>query len=147
MVETDPHALIFWEKPGCVGNNRQKFLLRKQGIGLQVRNLLTTVWTPDSLRPFFASKPVSEWFNLSAPEIKSGKINRHSVSENEALALMVAEPVLICRPLLKYHDFVQSGFVTGPVLEAVNFNILATEDLQSCPVTKKDMHTSCEVSA
>lgn len=145
MVETDPHALIFWEKPGCVGNNLQKFLLRKQGIGLQVRNLLTTVWTPDSLRPFFASKPVSEWFNLSAPEIKSGAINSHAVSELEALDLMVSEPILICRPLLKYHDFVQSGFVKGPVLDAVNFNLLVGVDLQSCPKKENGMDSSCEV--
>jgi nitrogenase-associated protein len=147
MVETDPQALIFWEKPGCAGNNKQKLLLRKQGINLQVRNLLTTVWTAESLRPFFTGKPVSEWFNLSAPAVKSGRLDLQSLSESEALNLMVSEPLLICRPLLKYHGFVQSGFVKGPVLEAVNFKLQEGEDLQSCLKEKNKLDTTCGVSA
>ncbi len=43
-------TLIFYEKPGCIGNARQKALLEQEGFALDVRSLLATPWTPDTLR-------------------------------------------------------------------------------------------------
>ena len=34
--------VIFWEKPGCAGNARQKALLAAAGHRLKVRDLLAT---------------------------------------------------------------------------------------------------------
>ncbi len=137
--------LIFYEKPGCVGNRRQQALLRAQGVVFEVKDLLSTPWTADSLRPFFGDKPVAEWFNASAPKVKSGKINIHAVDETQALSMMVQEPLLICRPLLHYHDLQQSGFTAGVVLEALNVILEPEKDLQSCP---KDSNASvCEVTS
>lgn len=130
------NALIFYEKPGCVGNQRQKALLHGQGYNLEVRNLLSEAWTVGSLRPFFAAKPVREWFNLSAPRVKSGELAIERLSEQEALELMLKEPLLICRPLLQYGNIRQSGFVPGPVLEALSVDLETEtgEDLQTCPM-------------
>ena len=137
--------LLFYEKPGCVGNRQQKKLLHSHGFSLEVRDLLTQAWTADELRPFFADKPVAQWFNLSAPAVKSGDIDIHALSEQQALDMMIEQPLLICRPLLQYGELRQSGFVAGLVLDHLNIMLDADEDLQSCPMT--EAVSVCEVSA
>ncbi len=137
-------ALVFYEKPGCVGNRLQKDLLTKQGVELEVRNLLQTAWTPESLMPFFGEMAVCDWFNLSAPTVKSGAIRVHDCSQEEALAMMIDDPILIRRPLLQCLDLRQSGFVKGPVLDALGVRIDETDDLQSCPMGETE--TVCGAS-
>ena len=34
-------AIVFWEKPGCQGNAKQKDIMRASGHELEVRDLLT----------------------------------------------------------------------------------------------------------
>lgn len=126
--------LVFYEKPGCVGNLRQQSLLRGRGIGFVVRDLLSEPWSAARLRPYFAEKPVAEWFNTTAPAVKSGDIPIGELNEQQALALMVADPILIRRPLLKLGEFRQSGFVKGPVLEALGVMLNPAENLQECPM-------------
>jgi nitrogenase-associated protein len=136
------NQVTFWEKPGCIGNQQQKALLRKQGWQLDVRDLLTTSWTAEELRPFFADKAVPEWFNQSAPDVKSGIINIQQLSEREALALMLENPLLICRPLLQFGALKQSGFVPGVVLDSLHIKLQDGQDLQSCPMS--DSAEVCE---
>ena len=136
------NVVKFWEKPGCIGNAQQKSVLRKQGYQLNVRDLLTTPWSAFELRPFFANKPVSEWFNQSAPDVKSGVITTDQLTEAEALGLMVENPLLICRPLLQMNELRQSGFVDGVVLNHLNIKLKVDEDLQSCPMSADE---PCEV--
>ena len=68
-------AVVFYEKPGCLTNARQKALLRSGGCELTVRNLLTEPWTEARLHAFLEALPVREWFNPGAPKIKSGEID------------------------------------------------------------------------
>lgn len=125
--------LVFYEKPGCVGNARQKVLLKQHGCRLIVRNLLAEPWTAVRLRAFFGDKPVPEWFNDSAPGIKSGELQLEGLSAAAALALMVEEPLLIRRPLMQFGELRQSGFVDGPLLAAMGVRLQNDVDLQSCP--------------
>lgn len=140
MTET----VIFWEKPGCIGNRQQKLVLRQHGVQLDVRDLLAQRWTAEALRPFFAAKAVAEWFNQSAPDVKSGAIDVFAVTEQQALDLMVSKPLLICRPLMQLGELRQSGFVTGDVLDHLNIQLEADKDLQSCPMA--DVNEPCEVT-
>ncbi|AEA83246.1 MULTISPECIES: ArsC/Spx/MgsR family protein [Pseudomonadaceae] len=94
-------CIIFYEKPGCATNRLQKELLRSAGIELEVRNLLREAWTPERLRPFFGALPVTEWFNPSAPAIKYGELDPTGLSAEQALKLMIAQPLLIRRPLIR----------------------------------------------
>ena len=55
--------VIFYEKPGCINNAKQKALLWAAGHEVIAYNLLKTPWTVASLRPFFGDRPVTEWFN------------------------------------------------------------------------------------
>ncbi len=126
--------LIFYEKPGCVGNGMQQSLLRRQGIAFEVRDLLSHAWTAETLRPYFGDSPVIQWFNASAPQVKSGEIPLDALSESEALALMLDDPILIRRPLLAFGGLRQSGFVPGPVLSALAVDLDPQENLQECPM-------------
>ena len=74
--------LIFFEKPGCGGNARQRAALEAAGHTLERRNLLTTHWSRDSLLDFLAPLPVADWFNRSAPRIKSGEVNPDTLDED-----------------------------------------------------------------
>lgn len=127
------NELVFYEKPGCLGNRQQQALLLSLGHRLEVRDLLSEHWTAERLRPFFSDRPVAEWFNLSAPRIKSGELDIQRLDEPQALALMLEEPLLICRPLLQRGELRQAGFVPGPVLDALGVTLAPGEDLQSCP--------------
>ncbi len=134
--------LLFFEKPGCVGNRRQQALLRAQGYRLQVRDLLAESWDSERLRPFFGDLAVADWFNASAPQVKSRQIDIHALGEREALDLMARQPLLIRRPLLQWRELRQSGFLPGPVLRALGFRFEAELDLQSCPVAGRE--PACE---
>ncbi|MFD2175880.1 ArsC/Spx/MgsR family protein [Rhodobacter lacus] len=102
--------VIFWEKPGCVGNGRQKAALRQAGHVLEVRDLLTAPWTAETLRPFFGARPVAQWFNAAAPRIRSGEVRPDALSEAEAMAVLLAEPLLIRRPLMQVGAEQRAGF-------------------------------------
>lgn len=100
-MPTEPlPTLIFYEKPGCSSNAKQKAQLKAVGLSLNVRNLLTERWTAQSLSDFFAPLPVVDWFNKSAPKVKEGVINPAHLSAQEAIALMLQEPLFIRRPLI-----------------------------------------------
>jgi nitrogenase-associated protein len=106
----------FFEKPGCQTNTRQKVLLREAGHEVVERNLLTTPWTPASLRPYFGRQTVASWFNRSAPAIKQGEILPERLSEEQALTLMLAAPLLIKRPLLRVGQRCCAGFESAELL-------------------------------
>jgi nitrogenase-associated protein len=108
-------TILFYEKPGCANNARQKHLLLEAGHELIVRNLLETRWTAEDLRAFFGDKPVSEWFNRAAPRVKSGEVVPEALGEQEALALMLEDPLLIRRPLMQVGERREAGFDTQRV--------------------------------
>lgn len=126
--------LIFYEKPGCVGNQRQKKLLLELGHRVEVRDLINEYWTAERLRPFFGNQPVAQWFNDSAHKVKDGTINIHAVDAEQALKLMLEEPMLIRRPLMQVGEIRQAGFVPGPVLDALEVSLDPEKDLQTCPM-------------
>jgi nitrogenase-associated protein len=103
-------AIIFYAKPGCATNARQRKLLESAGHQVLVRDLLTEPWTAQRLREFFSGLPVPEWFNPAAPRIKSRNLDPHGLSEERALALMLADPLLIRRPLIEIGTTRIAGF-------------------------------------
>lgn len=103
-------CIVFYEKPGCATNRLQKQLLRATGLELDVRDLLSEHWTAELLRPFFTDKPVVEWFNLSAPAIKYGELDPQILTPEQALELMIKNPLLIRRPLIRHGAHFMAGF-------------------------------------
>ncbi len=96
--------IVFYEKPGCTGNARQRALLESAGHWLQRRDLLRTPWTAAALLDFLAPLPVPQWFNRNAPRVKAGEIVPEALAADAALALLLAEPLLIRRPLMRRAD-------------------------------------------
>jgi nitrogenase-associated protein len=96
--------IIFFEKPGCGGNAKQKAWLVAAGHTLDVRSLLAWPWTRESLLGWLGALPVADWFNRAAPAVRDGEIRPESVSGDEAIALMLATPLLIRRPLIELPD-------------------------------------------
>ena len=130
----------FWEKPRCVGNAKQKKLLEAAGHALEVRDLLSEGWTPQSLRPFFGELPVGRWFNRNAPQVKSGQVDPESFGEVEALELMCKEPLLIRRPLMQVGKERRVGFEVAEVeqwlgsslVETTRWEKLGADDMEKC---------------
>lgn len=96
--------ITFYEKPGCAGNARQRALLQAAGHTLTTRSIPEEAWTRESLLAFLAPLPVPAWFNRSAPRVKRGEIDPDRLDPEAALALLLAEPLLIRRPLMQRSD-------------------------------------------
>jgi nitrogenase-associated protein len=127
-------TVIFYEKPGCQNNTRQKVLLAAAGHTVWARNLLTERWSAARLRPFFGGLPVAEWFNLSAPRIRDGLLDYEGLAETEALELMLADPLLIRRPLMEVAGDCRAGFDTAAVAAWIGLGPARPGgDLESCP--------------
>ncbi|GAB6969106.1 hypothetical protein JCM25156A_31450 [Komagataeibacter kakiaceti JCM 25156] len=118
--------IIFFEKPGCGGNARQKAALRAAGYTVIARNLLTEPWTTADLRLFFGSMPVKDWFNRSAPSIKSGTVQPETLTAEAALSLMLEQPLLIRRPLLQIGERRCAGFATADLKSRLGLELPET---------------------
>lgn len=127
--------VIFWEKPGCKGNAKQKEILLASGHELEVRDLLTQDWSLESLQLFFGERPVTEWFNMTNPRVKSGEINPAEVTPEQALQMMVAEPLLIVRPLMQVGNERLAGFEVQQVHNWIGLKLdtIGPRNPQHCP--------------
>jgi len=94
-------CITFYEKPGCSGDAQQKNWLRAAGHQLDVRNLLTARWSREHLLEFLGPLPVTAWFNRAAPAVKQGRVAPESLDAEAAIALLLADPLLIRRPLMR----------------------------------------------
>ena len=129
-------TVTFYEKPGCINNTRQKKLLAAAGHQVIALNLLTEAWEAERLRPFFDGLAVRDWFHYSAPAIKHGEVDPDKLTEPEALALMLENPLLIRRPLMQVGDSLMAGFDQQAVDNWIGLTeIEATSDLERCPRT------------
>ncbi len=123
--------IVFYQKPGCATNARQRRMLETAGHMIVVRDLLAEPWTAESLRCFFGDRPVGEWFNPASPRVKSGEIAPEKIDAASALALMVDDPLLIRRPLVELAGQKCAGFDREPVISLLGGrDDLA--DLQGC---------------
>jgi nitrogenase-associated protein len=126
--------VIFYEKPGCAGNARQRAALESAGHTLERRNLLTAHWTVDSLLAFLQPLLVADWFNRAAPSVKSGEVVPESLTSDQALALLLAQPLLIRRPLMVVGEQRIVGFDTARVHAWIGLDEQATrrQSLEGC---------------
>jgi nitrogenase-associated protein len=135
-------TVIFYEKPGCANNTRQKRLLTQAGHSVIAKNLLTEAWQTDTLRSFFSGLAVRDWFNYSAPAIKYGECDPDKLDENQALNLMLDNPLLIRRPLMQVGSERRAGFDQAQVEAWLGLTTLKTEvDLEHCP--RSDSAVTC----
>lgn len=144
-------TVIFYEKPGCGNNARQKQWLAAAGHTVIARDLLSEPWSAERLRAFFGALPVAEWFNRAAPRIKSGQVLPHQQDAAGALALMLAEPLLIRRPLLEADGVRCCGFDPvavdawiGLAPDTMARLAAAAADTEACPRAANPTQAKCE---
>jgi len=133
-------TIRFFEKPHCTGNARQKAILLSSGHRLITENLLEFPFDREELRSFFGALPVAQWFNPLAPRVKSGEVEIHRMDEEQALDAMLADPLLIRRPLMEIGSVRLVGFNIDE-LERIGVNCKASPrlnllngvDLEGCP--------------
>lgn len=127
--------VIFFEKPGCTNNTRQKQWLRERGVVVVAVDLLDHPWSEGELLAYFDGMPVSEWFNRSAPRVKSGEIVPEQLTPAAALQLLLQEPLLIRRPLLRQGGERRVGFDGDAIARwlGVRGDGVTTKISEECP--------------
>ncbi len=136
-------VVAFWEKPGCGGNARQKARLVASGHVVVTHDLLTEAWTAVTLRGFFADLPVADWFNRAAPRVKAGEIVPETMSAEAALAAMIAEPLLIRRPLMEAEGRRMAGFDEARVDAWIGLTPVADPVGEGCARPDAATHAPC----
>ena len=137
-------TITFYEKPGCKGNLRQKSLLAAAGHTVQAKSLKTEAWTADRLLAFLGQLPVADWFNRAAPAVKTGEIVPENLGFEDALHLLLANPLLIRRPLMEVGEQRMVGFDTAKVDAWIGLNNveLPEGNIEAC-VHGPEGHGSC----
>jgi nitrogenase-associated protein len=125
-------TITFFEKTGCSGNARQKQLLVESGHVVVERDLRHHSWTDTTLLEFFAGFPIAQWFNRSAPALKSGEIVPEELDQASALALLRNNPLLIRRPLLQVGDERKVGFDTAVINSWIGLQEIPENNLETC---------------
>lgn len=143
-------TIHFFSKLGCINNNKQKRLFRAAGHSVMDYDILHFEFTKETLRSFFGDKPVSDWFNPTAPAIKNGEVHPEDMGEKEALQAMIDDRLLIKRPLIQIGSERFCGFSSNRVRTFAGLDVLPhgkecstallEEDLVACPNLKG---TSC----
>jgi nitrogenase-associated protein len=129
--------IIFFTKLGCMTSAKQIDLLKESGHEVELRDLLAYPWTAAELTSYFGELPVEAWFNEKSPRVKSGEIAPAAYDREGALTLMLADHLLICRPLMESGGTRMCGFDPATVhawvgLGETIYERSSTEDYTSC---------------
>ena len=124
--------VIFYEKPNCVGNAKQKKLLTLNGISYETRNILDTEWTKTLLHSFFEGLDTKDICNPFAPKIKNNEIDIGTISKEVLIELMINEPILIKRPLLEIGEVKICGFDIEKINQILQTNICENIAISTC---------------
>ncbi|WP_210394751.1 ArsC/Spx/MgsR family protein [Motiliproteus sediminis] len=129
--------ILFYAKPGCIGNRRQRRELERAGHQVDEIDLLAYPWSRDRLTPFLRDLTVADWFNRSAPAIKNGVLNPDQLDAEVALGLLLQEPLLIRRPLMQIGEHYLAGF-DPQLLQALLGTPLAGQEACPRPVVEDE---------
>lgn len=130
--KTRENDLIFYEKTGCGGNARQKKLLESEGISFEVRSMLDTKWEKEFLESFFIGLEKENIVNQFAPKIKNNEIDISKLSKDELIELMIAEPILIKRPLIEIGETKICGFNMEKINSILKTKLNADKTIETC---------------
>ena len=100
----------FFEKPGCINGEKQKNILIEAGNVLECVNILEHTWSREELAPFIVDNEPALIMIHTAPAIKKGEIVPENLQYNEAVTLMIENPILIKRPLIRVDGMSTQGF-------------------------------------
>lgn len=106
--------MLFICYPKCSTCQKARAWLDEKGIAYDFRDIKTDNPTVDELRQWWKTSglPLKKFFNTSGLQYKALglKDKLPSMSEEEQLALLATDGMLVKRPLLIGTDFVLTGF-------------------------------------
>lgn len=106
--------MLFIEYPKCTTCQKAKKWLDAHGIAYQDRNITEQNPTQEELTEWYhrSGLPLKRFFNTSGLKYKTLALKDKlpHISEEEQLALLATDGMLVKRPLLVGEDFVLVGF-------------------------------------
>ena len=106
--------MLFLCYPKCSTCQKARKWLEEQGISFEERDIKLNNPTEEELRTWYARSclPLKRFFNTSGLQYKALglKDKLPSMSEEEQLALLATDGMLVKRPLVVGEDFVLTGF-------------------------------------
>ncbi len=81
-----------------------KASLSQGGVELDERDFFQEQFTESELRQLLGDTPASEVFSYRSPSVKNMGLKPEELTENDLVRLMLEEPRLIRRPLIKVGD-------------------------------------------
>lgn len=106
--------MLFVCYPKCSTCQKARKWLEEQGISFDERDIKQNNPTEEELRAWYARSglPLKRFFNTSGMQYKALglKDKLPDMSEEEQLALLATDGMLVKRPLLVDEDFVLTGF-------------------------------------
>ena len=106
--------MLFICYPKCTTCQKAQKWLTEQGAQFQVRNIKEENPTAEELRTWWTASglPLKKFFNTSGLQYKALglKVKLPAMSEEEQLALLASDGMLVKRPILVGEGFVRVGF-------------------------------------
>ena len=106
--------MLFVEYPKCTTCQRAKKFLDERGVAYTDRHIKEANPTAEELRTWWKTSglPLKRFFNTSGMLYKSLELKDKlpQMSEEEQLALLATDGMLVKRPILVGDDFVRIGF-------------------------------------
>ena len=106
--------MLFLCYPKCSTCQKARKWLEEQGISFDERDIKLNNPTVEELRTWYARSglPLKRFFNTSGMQYKAMGLKDRlpDMSEEEQLALLATDGMLVKRPLLVDEDFVLTGF-------------------------------------
>lgn len=106
--------MLFLCYPKCSTCQKARKWLEEQGISFEERDIKLNNPTEEELRTWYARSglPLKRFFNTSGLQYKALglKDKLPNMSEEEQLALLATDGMLVKRPLVVDEDFVLTGF-------------------------------------
>ena len=106
--------MLFLEYPPCTTCKKARKWLEEHGVFFEARNIKTENPTAEELKEWHQKSglPLKKFFNTSGLQYKALglKDKLPAMSEEEQLALLATDGLLVKRPILVGDDFVLTGF-------------------------------------
>ena len=78
--------------------------LSQKGITLDERDFFSQRFDVEELRALIGDRPVADYFSFNSPSYKKLGLSREDLSDERLLGMMVEEPRMVRRPLIRIGD-------------------------------------------
>jgi Spx/MgsR family transcriptional regulator len=93
----------------CNTCRQTKAYLVEKGYELNYRDFFKEPFTKSEIQTLLSGRPAAEMFNARSPSVKDLGINSDSLTSDEMIELMLVEPRLIRRPIVRVEGRIHFG--------------------------------------